>query len=612
MKRLQGKNWHLTNYPYKRELTSASSKKPKSGKALPISIPLRYQIKSSNNEKFVTCLEAPNISVQVETGLTIPSSAAHKSPPGTIYLDGVAQCEPFMDHEKQIYNFDHHEGCLRPFTLSTCEQVLVMILKGLDLRSRDWRILANEPDLDTILAIWLILNHSRISNKDSDSLELLFALVRLEGIIDSHGLEMTHLSAFPPELLRRTQRVIDYLRAKEVDFKRKGIWEKTNFLEHTASTLHKIDKIIYKWDELVDFKELRELARAKISDNRIVVVVEAELGIYELEPHLNRIYGERLGIVVLQKKPGIYTLRRLDPFMPGDLNDVYQKLNYIDPAVRCLKDGDRWGGSGDIGGSPRGFATELSPERIGQICGEAFQSLNIISHAIRFFHAAMVVLVITGVATFFNLFFSSHFWLNGKASPDLFIKTNFLFFIALMFFTILCLFFYSRGRFWRFGIRVPRGKDFWIALPIVILAAIANGIYLPGKNFSFLSSHQAIVYVILIFPLASELLFRSLVHGILAKGTHVESCDDRWIFSYASVGSAVLYAGFMAYLLVFLNISQYDFQVRVMIESTFAAFAFGLATGFVREKSQSIIPPIFFHFAAVDVLAVSTLLIIPD
>jgi hypothetical protein len=45
--------------------------------------------------------------------------------------------EPFMDLEKQIYNFDHHEGCKRPFTLSTCEQVLVMILKGMDLRGPD-------------------------------------------------------------------------------------------------------------------------------------------------------------------------------------------------------------------------------------------------------------------------------------------------------------------------------------------------------------------------------------------------------------------------------------------------------------------------------------------
>jgi len=55
-----------------------------------------------------------------------------------------------MDLEKQIYNFDHHEGCVRPFMLSTCEQVLVMILKGMDLRGRDWCVFANDPDLDPV------------------------------------------------------------------------------------------------------------------------------------------------------------------------------------------------------------------------------------------------------------------------------------------------------------------------------------------------------------------------------------------------------------------------------------------------------------------------------
>ena len=67
-----------------------------------------------------------------------------------------------MDHERQVYNFDHHEGCVRAFTLASCEQTLVMYMKGLDLQGREWNIFANEPDLDTILAIWILLNHSRI------------------------------------------------------------------------------------------------------------------------------------------------------------------------------------------------------------------------------------------------------------------------------------------------------------------------------------------------------------------------------------------------------------------------------------------------------------------
>ena len=100
-------------------------------------LPERYVIKRSGGEKVLTCLEAPNLNVHIENGLSFSASVAKKSPSGTIFLDGVAQCEPFMDHERQVYNLDHHEGCVRAFTLATCEQALVMHLKGLDLQSRE-------------------------------------------------------------------------------------------------------------------------------------------------------------------------------------------------------------------------------------------------------------------------------------------------------------------------------------------------------------------------------------------------------------------------------------------------------------------------------------------
>ena len=125
-------------------------------------LPERYIIKTSGDERVLICLEAPNLNVHMESGLSVTGSVARKSPGGTIFLDGVAQCEPFMDHERQVYNLDHHEGCVRAFTLATCEQTLVMYMKGLDLQGREWNIFANEPDLDTLLAIWILLNHARI------------------------------------------------------------------------------------------------------------------------------------------------------------------------------------------------------------------------------------------------------------------------------------------------------------------------------------------------------------------------------------------------------------------------------------------------------------------
>ena len=144
------------------DVQTASTTTQKARFKLPSQLPERYTIKGSNGERVLICQEAPNLNVHVEPGLSVTGSVARKSPGGTIFLDGVAQCEPFMDHERQVYNLDHHEGCVRAFTLATCEQTLVMYMKGLDLQGREWHVFANEPDLDTILSIWILLNHARI------------------------------------------------------------------------------------------------------------------------------------------------------------------------------------------------------------------------------------------------------------------------------------------------------------------------------------------------------------------------------------------------------------------------------------------------------------------
>ncbi len=563
--------------------------------------PQRYVIKDSNAGRILNCLEAPNVAVHIETGLSVSASAARKSSPGTIYLDGAAQCEPFMDHEKHIYNFDHHEGCLRPFTLSTCEQVLVMILKGMDLRGREWNVFANEPDLDTILAVWLILNHLRIQNKDSGRLRYLYSLVRLEGVIDSHGLEMTEFSGIPPGLLKKIMEVIDYLRTEEIDLKKNANWEKKDNLEYTASLLQKIDKIIYRPEDLIDFKELKELARAELTRDRIAVVIEADLGIYELESTLQRVYGERLGLVILKRGEGLYTLRRLDSFMPGDLNDVYRILNHMDPGVRCRKNSNQWGGSGEIGGSPRGISTKLTPIEVAQACRIAFQNPSAAVYAFHFFYTMAVAGAITAVAFLGNLFLSSRPWLGDTAAAGLVLKTYISFFAAMILITVPGLALMSKGRLWQFGLRVPIGKDWWILLPFVVLSAMGNGTYFPDSAFHWLNASETILYVFITIPVASELLFRGLAYGILTEGTPFKGCNSRWLLSYPAVASAFLYAIFITCLIFLPDIFNGTFPAESIPETAFAGFAFGLANGLVRERSHSIFPAIVFHAIAMAV-----------
>jgi membrane protease YdiL (CAAX protease family) len=563
--------------------------------------PQRYAIKNSSAGNILICLEAPNVAVHIESALTIPASAAKKAPSGTVYLDGVAQCEPFMDNEKQIYNFDHHKGCIRPFTLSACEQVLVMILKGMDFRGREWSVFANEPDLDTILAIWLILNHLRIRKKGFNRLRFLCALVRLEGTIDSHGLEMTEFSGLPPGLNKKTLDVIDSLRLEEVSLKQSALWEGKDNLEYTASILNKIDRIIYKSEDLVDFKELTELARVELECDRIAVVIETDMGIYELESPLQRIYGEKLGLVILKRGEGLYTLRRLDSFMPGDLNDVYRVLNYLDPGVRCRKNSNEWGGSSDIGGSPRGVSTKLTAAEIAQACRDAFHVPKTATHALHFLYALLVVCATTGAAAVSNLLLSSSSWFGDTAVADWVPKPHISFFLAVIVFSLIALALISRARLWQFGLRIPTDKDWWIILPVVVLAAMGNGAYFPESAFHSLSLGEGILYVFILIPVASELLFRGLAYGILAEGTPAKGCTPQWMISYPAVSSAILYALFITCLIFAPEITNGAFQVESVPETAFAAFVFGLANGVVRERSHSLLPAIGFHVIAVSV-----------
>jgi len=474
----------------------------------------------------------------------------------------------------------------------------LMILKGLDLRSREWSVFANEPDLDTILAIWLLLNHQRIQQKELGRRQFLHALVRHEGIIDSHGLEMTEFSGLSTELLIKTKKVIDYLRAEEIDLKKKAIWEEKDSLELTAMILHKIDRIIYRSNDFADFKEIRELARVDLGTSRIAVIVEADQGIYELEPYLHKVYGEKLGLAALKTGEGKYTLRRLNPFMPGDLDIVYPMLNYIDPAVGYRTNSPQWGGSGDIGGSPRGIATKLSDEEIAQACRDAFQHPSKPEYLTHFIYSLVAVCAIIGVAAMSNFYLSFSPWLSNLSAADLISKTYFSFFVAMALFTATGIFLISGTQLSRFGIRIPRGKVWWVFLPVILLTAMAKGVYFPDSVFHFLNLNESIIYVFITIPLATELLFRGLTHSILVKGTTVQIYNSRWFFSYPVIISAILYAAFITGLLFLPEILKGIFQAQSMAETAFAAFAFGLVNGVVRERSHSIFPAIVFHAIA--------------
>ena len=67
--------------------------------------------------------------------------------------------------------------------------------------------------------------------------------------------------------------------------------------------------------------------------------------------------------------------RLVDAFLPKNLNDVYPALNNKDPFVD-VSDGNVWGGSGDIGGSPRKSGSGLSGRDVLGVVAEVLSGAD--------------------------------------------------------------------------------------------------------------------------------------------------------------------------------------------------------------------------------------------
>lgn len=560
-------------------------------------VPDRYRILESDDQPVIQCTDAPNLKVRISRDLSIAASAARKAAPGTIFLDGVARCEPFMDHEKQVFNLDHHEGCVRAFTLATCEQALVLSLKGLDLREREWNILANEPDLDTVLAIWILLNHRRLQSREFRLRQRLLTLVRLEGAIDALGLELKEFSGLPPDLLQVMLRLIDHLRREEIRLKNEGLWDSTDFSAYTANLLHQIDRLMLRPSDFSGFQEIKELARADINGKRIAVAVEADKGIYEIEPLLKDIYGDRLGWVILKKGPQTYTLRQMDIFMPVTLDQVYDRLNFIDAAVKYRDRQSNWGGSKEIGGSPREKGTRLTPAEIVNACRDAVQAKGLLWQANRFLGAAALVMVAVAASAVGEYYWPATAWLAGiepghvLASPVLGRS------LGMLLATLLALVAVAARRPWQYGLALPVGKLWWAFIPLAALGGLAGG-RLP-QTAGATPEWGLWILGVIVMPVSVELLFRSLAHGYLAQSARIGRPRSPVLFSWPLVGAALLFAAYTLWQTAFGTPLETILETPwPFLQAALGGLALGIVLGLARERSQSILPPMLLHICA--------------
>jgi hypothetical protein len=293
----------------------------------------RYQIRENAGVRTLVCVEAPTIAVRMERGRCVRASEARHAPPGTIFLDGAAACEPFADPVRGVYNLDHHEGCVRPFTLSTCEQAMALLLRGLDLRKREWNVLANDADLDVVLAIWVLLNHLR-RGQTGDARASAAAALR--------GTSTLGFAANLRVAARSTERGGRSTACWNGNVPQ-GRRLRRDPLAFVAAQLRAIDRIACA-GEALEFRSRSKLARAGKRPGSPWCALKG--GIYEPSAAA-ALHGERLALVLPGRGP-------LQPArgQPGrrPARRIYAWLNHADPASGGPFR-EPLGGAGEIGGS---------------------------------------------------------------------------------------------------------------------------------------------------------------------------------------------------------------------------------------------------------------------
>jgi len=561
----------------------------------PPRFPNRYRIVEIDGVRMLTCVEAPTLRVRVQRGLTVTEAAARRSPPGSIFLDGAAQAPPFIDSRRSVYNLDHHEGCVRAFTLATCEQAMILIRKLADLRKRDWTVHANDGDLDTVIAIWVLLNHLRIKADDPLVRAKLMPLLRLESTIDAHGLELQDLSGLPPAALHATQAWLDKLRRKELALQSGGIWQQTDLLQHIAELLRTIDADIYPAHYFQDLQEIEELASVPIAEGSLAVVCRSPVGIYETERQLRRVYGDRLGVIILQKSASAYSLRQVDLELAADLDNVYGHLNLLDPSAGGDRSDNRWGGSSEIGGSPRATGTALRVQQIAGAFQRAYGKASFLAGLRRSAGAAaastglmLIALAPVGIGA-----------LPGNRLPGDAVP----WFAGVL--TLLCtafLLFSARRTPGLYGLRIPAGRGWWLLLPPALIGALAGGVWIPDRSrIAELAGSVPADWLALaslaLLPAAAEVLFRGLAHGRLAWCFPIQRGGGRWFVSWPVIASSLFYAPWALLPLFdaapppFARFDSFAWCVPLA-----GSLLFGLAAGMARERSESLLAPILLHW----------------
>jgi hypothetical protein len=537
-------------------------------------LPRRYKLRSGEGEpSHVVCDEAPRVKVQVRRDFAFSLSEAKELGERVILLDGAGTFGPLLDNKRRLYNLDHHQECERTFTL--------MVTSGLDLGEGDWRIFANEPDLDTVLALWCLLNHARLKDLRTEARDILYPLIRLEGAIDANGTELAEVCGLPKAVYEKASRSLGELLEREQGVKGGGDWQTLDLEAYTAEMLGVIDRMLYSVEDFRGYASIEEVyGHVEIGERSIAVLCRDDSGIYAVEKLLKQRWGEQLGVIALEREPGHYTLRRASTLSDIDLNDAYSLLNQLDPHVDGRPPGKRWGGSESIGGSPRQGGSAFGPSELLRTLGQAFEPKNRWQRIRTAMQATWLVALLVG--------------LGVAAGAEVLPKLGQAAGAAILLLgSVIASRSASERRMWLYGWRKPGGTRWLLPAAFAALLAVPLRGLFPAPE-AFTPDGVAIALGgIALLVLAFEACFRGFAHGLLLRHSRLPAPEDRAHITYPAAVSALLYAIVATGLClpaIWSDVQPLLPPVEETLLVFVAAFGGGLLLARVRERSLSLWP----------------------
>lgn len=305
-----------------------------------------------------------NLIVNPEIGAMSWEEFCNTVPPYSASLDGFVNTGPCFNENKIIVNFNHHEGCDRLATRSTCAQILMAIRQGMFAKFRDHtgpklNVYVNDCDEDVCTSWFLLKYHHLVDSAMNPSIN---RLVSMEDALDATA----GAYPFPADLpaLQELAWIFEPYR----QFRLNGGLDKrdaSSFRSVIVDVEHRImhhmlgqgDKLSLdvRYDVIgggngwVMVKEIGAHARTGMFGNGIKAYVSVR--VRNSEHHF---HGDRW----------TYTLGKLSPFIPFDLLKLTEVFNKEDSTVTEL---DKWGGGNNIMGSPRIAGSALSPDELSQL-----------------------------------------------------------------------------------------------------------------------------------------------------------------------------------------------------------------------------------------------------